>query len=142
MLPTTGPVGPLRTQVQITPMRGPGTTILVVDDDALITLNTADVLKEFGHTALEAFSGHEALSLIEQHPDIGAMVTDYAMPGMSGIELAEAVRQLRPGLPILLTSGYAELPEDRANTFARLEKPFREDQLMASLTELLAPAAE
>lgn len=128
--------------MQITPMRGPGTTILVVDDDALITLNTADVLTEHGHTALEAYSAQEALCLIEKYPDIGVLVTDYAMPGMSGIELAEAALQLRPGLPILLTSGYAELPEVKATQFTRLEKPFRADQLLASLNELLAaPAA-
>ena len=126
----------------MTPMRGTGTTILVVDDDALITLNTADILNEHGHTAIEAFSGPEALSLIEEHPHIGAIVTDYAMPGMTGIELAEAARRLRPGLPVLLTTGYAELPDDLAHCFVRLDKPYREDQLIACLTELLAPASE
>lgn len=128
--------------MQITPMRGPSTTILVVDDDALITLNTADILSEHGHTAIEAFSGPEALSKFEEFPHIGAIVTDYAMPGMTGIELAEAVHRLRPGLPILLTSGYAELPHDLAGVFSLLEKPYREDQLIACLAELLAPAAE
>jgi CheY-like chemotaxis protein len=138
----TGPVGPLRISVQMTPLRGAGTTILVVDDDALITLNTADILSEYGHTAIEAYSGPEALSLMEAHPHIDAIVTDYAMPGMTGIELAEAARRLKPGLPVLLTTGYAELPDDLAQTFARLEKPYREDQLIACLTELLAPAVE
>lgn len=128
--------------MQITPMRGPGTTILVVDDDALITLNAVDILNELGHTALDAYSADEALTLMEKHPDIGAMVTDFAMPGMNGIELAEAARRLRPGLPVLLTSGYAELPDTGADHFPRLEKPYREDQLIACLAELLAPAVE
>ena len=128
--------------MQITPMRGRGATILVVDDDALITLNTVDILTDVGHTAIEAFSGPEALSLMQKHPDIAALVTDYAMPGMTGIELAEAARRLRPGLPVLLTTGYAELTEDTAQHYARLEKPYREDQLIACLAELLAPATE
>ena len=123
-------------------MRGPGTTILVVDDDALITLNIVDVLSEQGHTALEAFSGHEALALIERHPDIGALITDFSMPGMSGVELAEAVRALRPGLPVLLTSGYAELPEGSDGAYPRLEKPFREEDLIARIGELLTASAE
>jgi DNA-binding NtrC family response regulator len=128
--------------VQITPLRGPGTTILVVDDDALITLNTADILNEQGHTALEAFCAAEALSLIEQHPHIGALVTDYAMPGMNGVELAEAARRLRPGLPVLLTTGYLDLPEGVALAYPCLEKPFREDQLLACLSDMLSPLVE
>mgnify|MGYP002734084540 CR=1 FL=1 len=66
-------------------MRGPGTTILVVDDDALITLNTADILNERGHKVLEAFSAQEALSLIEQHPDIGVLITDHNVRETLGI---------------------------------------------------------
>lgn len=128
--------------MQITPMRGRGTTILVVDDDALITLNTVDVLKERGHNALEAFSGHEALTLIEKRPDIGALITDYAMPGMTGIELAEAARALRPGIPVLLTTGYSELPEGECIDYPWLEKPFHEDDLIGRVTGLLAPAVE
>ncbi len=128
--------------MQIIPMRGPGTTILVVDDDALITLNTADVLTERGYKALEAFSAQEALDLLGKHPDIGALVTDYSMPGMNGLELADAARRLRPGLPILLTSGYAELPGDIAIDYVRLDKPYHEDDLTGRLAEMLAPAGQ
>ena len=124
--------------MQITPMRGSGTTVLVVDDDALITLNIVDVLSEQGHTALEAFSGHEALAILEQYPHIGALITDFSMPGMSGVELAEAARALRPGLPVLLTSGYSELPEGAEGAYPRLDKPFREDELVERLSALLA----
>jgi Response regulator containing CheY-like receiver, AAA-type ATPase, and DNA-binding domains len=127
--------------VQQTPMRGPGTTILVVDDDALITLNTADILNERGHKVLEAFSAQEALSLIEQHPDIGVLITDFGMPGMNGLELAEVARRHKPDLPILLTSGYAELPDHNGIAFARLEKPFHEEELLASLNQLLGSTA-
>ena len=122
------------------PARGVSTTILVVDDDALITLNTVDVLTEMGHTALEAFSGPQALALMETRADIVAIITDYAMPGMTGIELAEAARKLRPGLPILLATGYDEVPDAAGHDFVQLKKPFREAELSCRLAEVLAPA--
>lgn len=120
------------------PKRGGGATILVVDDDALITLNTVDVLTDLGHTALEAFSGREALDLVQQRPEIVAIITDYAMPGMTGLQLAEAARKLRPGLPVLLTTGYADLPEEAALHYPMLEKPYHEAELSGRLAELLA----
>lgn len=123
------------------PIRGVGTTILVVDDDALITLNTVDVLTDLGHTALEAFSGQQALALMQSRADISVLITDYAMPGMNGIELANAARQLRPGLPILLATGYDEVPDAAGHDFIQLRKPFREADLSGRLAEVLAPAA-
>ncbi len=124
--------------MQTSPIRGHGTTILVVDDDALITLNMVDQLIELGYAVLEAYSGRDALELLRRHPEITAMITDYSMPVMSGVELAEAARALRPDLPILLSTGYAELPEGIASALPRLEKPFREEQLTAKLDDLLA----
>nr|WP_246349603.1 response regulator [Devosia subaequoris] len=94
-----------------------------------------------GHTALEAFSGAQALALMEKCPDITALITDYGMPGMTGIELANAARKLHPGLPILLTTGYDEVPDTAGHDFVQLKKPFREEELTGRLTELLAPAA-
>ncbi|ODT76824.1 MAG: hypothetical protein ABS76_30090 [Pelagibacterium sp. SCN 64-44] len=116
-------------------------TILVVDDDALITLNLADQLAELGHVALEAYSGREALTLLQTRSDIQLLVTDFSMPGMNGVELIEAAHGLYPGLPVLLTSGYAELPEGVGADYPRLEKPFREDELIRRVDELLADTA-
>jgi CheY-like chemotaxis protein len=126
--------------VQTSPKLGSGAVILVVDDDALITLNTVDLVTEMGHSALEAFSGREALTLLEQRSDISAMITDYSMPGMSGIELIEAARKLRPDLPVLLATGYSELPENVEIDVPRLEKPFREEELAQKLGDLLGTA--
>jgi CheY-like chemotaxis protein len=134
-------MGPKGCLVQTSPAKGSGATILVVDDDALITLNTVDVLTDLGHVALEAFSGPQALALMETRTDIAAIITDYAMPGMTGIELAHAARQLRPGLPILLATGYDEVPDAAGHDFVQLKKPFREDELSGRLAEVLAPAA-
>lgn len=124
--------------MQSSPNGGPGATILVVDDDALITLNMADQLVELGYTALEAYSGREALAHIESHPEIAALITDFSMPLMTGVELAEAALAIRPNLPVLLTTGYAELPEGTACQLPRLEKPFSEEQLAAKIRELLS----
>jgi CheY-like chemotaxis protein len=123
--------------VQTSPDGAPGTTILVVDDDALITLSLSDQLADLGYRTLEAYSAPDALVLLDRHPEIGAMVTDFAMPVMTGVELAEAARAVRPDLPILLTTGYAELPEGLACDLPRLEKPFQEDQLVRKLNEVL-----
>jgi CheY-like chemotaxis protein len=116
-------------------------TILVVDDDALITLNTADILVEMGHRALEAYSGREALEMLAAHPEIGLVITDYGMPGMNGAELAASARAVRPGLPVLLATGYAELPDGSDSDLPRLEKPFRQEELMRRIGDMLGPAA-
>ncbi|QQR38727.1 response regulator [Devosia rhizoryzae] len=122
--------------MEVSPPRGSGVTILVVDDDALITLNTVDQLAELGHLPVEAFSAAEALSILQKRDDIAALITDYSMPGMNGVQLAEAARALRPGLPILLATGYAELPEDAPTGLPRLEKPFRQEELARQIASL------
>jgi CheY-like chemotaxis protein len=65
------------------------------------------------------------------------MMTDHVMPGMTGIELAAASRELRPSLPILLATGYAELPEGTQLDLPRLAKPYHQDQLRDRLDQLL-----
>ncbi len=125
----------------LSPKQGRAATILVVDDDALITLNMVDQLTDFGHTALEAYSGREALGILETRDDIAMLISDFSMPGMNGVELVEAALKLHPGLIVLLTTGYAELPDGLGSTLPRLEKPFREDQLQARIDELLAKEA-
>ena len=127
--------------MQISPIKGQGVTILVVDDDALITLNTADQLSELGHAPLEAFSAAEALDILKRQPQIAALITDYSMPGMNGVELAAAARAIRPDLPILLATGYAELPEDAPSDLPRLEKPFRQEELGQKIEALLGVSA-
>lgn len=118
----------------------PGATILVVDDDALITLNTVDVLADLGHTALEAYSGREALAILEQRPDVAMLLTDYSMPDMNGVELVSAARQLRPDLKVLLATGYTELPGQFRLDVPRLEKPYQQDELGRMVAELLSSA--
>jgi PAS domain S-box-containing protein len=113
-------------------------TALLVDDEELVRLSTADMLGELGYAVIDAASAEEALNLIKEglNPDI--LVTDHLMPGMTGDELAREVRIRHPGMPVLLVSGYADV-EAVAPDLPRLTKPFRHDELAASLAALRAP---
>lgn len=109
-------------------------TILVVDDDALVSMGTAAMLEDLGHTAIEVMSGAKALEVLASNQQIELIITDHAMPGMTGAELARCVRSSRPRFPIVLASGYAELPDDEGlSNLHRLGKPFDQAQLVAAI---------
>ncbi len=97
---------------------------MVVDDDPLVLASAAAMLDDLGHTAVEAGSGSEALELLRAGAQVDLVITDYAMPGMTGVQLATAIRQHWPGLPVLLATGYAEVPSEGEAALPRLEKPF------------------
>jgi PAS domain S-box-containing protein len=115
-----------------TPGRG---TILLVDDEELVRMSTADMLTELGYAVVEAGCAEEALKLFDAGERIDLVVTDHLMPGMNGTALADVLRSLRPDLPVLLVSGYAET-DGLDPTLPRLTKPFRRDELAASLAQL------
>ncbi|HEY3030532.1 MAG TPA: response regulator [Bradyrhizobium sp.] len=83
-----------------------------------------------------ANSGLHALDILRSEQQIDLMMTDHVMPGMTGIELA-ASRKVRPSLPILLATGYAELPEGAQLDLPRLAKPYHQDELRDRLEQLL-----
>jgi PAS domain S-box-containing protein len=112
-------------------------TILVVDDDPLIAMSTVDMLEDLGHVVIEANSAKRALEIIDAGQDIDIMMTDQAMPGMTGIQLAEIVRSKRPNLPVLLATGYADLPASKLANLPRLSKPYQQAQLQAEIEKLL-----
>jgi PAS domain S-box-containing protein len=103
-------------------------TIVAVDDDPLVLMNTAAMLEDLGHTVIEAYSAREALARIEQEK-VDLVITDQAMPQMTGAQLAEALRSSRPGLPVIIATGYAELPADAGLGLVMLSKPFSEADL-------------
>ena len=111
--------------------------VLFVDDDALIAMATVDMLEDLGHEVIEVNSGAEALTVLESNPVIDLMITDYSMPKMTGAQLAAQARLLRPDLPILLATGYAELPEGAEMDLPRLAKPYVQDQLAAEIAKLV-----
>ena len=116
----------------------PSSVILVVDDDALINMSTVDMVQDLGHTVLEAYSGKEALQILGSGQRVDALITDYAMPGMTGVELADRARELHPGLPILLATGYADLPSGTTTDLPRLAKPYQQTELATQISRLLA----
>ena len=105
---------------------------LLVDDEDLVRMSTADMLNDLGYEVTEAGSGEEALKLLGGGTRFDILMTDHLMPGMTGAELARAARALRPDLPILIVSGYAEL-DGLAPDLPRLTKPFRNAELAESL---------
>jgi signal transduction histidine kinase len=111
--------------------------LLFVDDDFLISLSTAALLEDLGHEVVKASSGAAALEVLESGKPVDLMITDYAMPGMTGVQLAEAARKLRPGLPILLATGYADLPARTRLELPRLSKPYQQRQLAERITSLV-----
>jgi len=111
--------------------------ILFVDDDLLIAGSTVALLEDLGHEVTEAHSAREALQLLEAGLDTDLLITDHAMPGMTGSELAFEVRRQRPRLPVLLATGFAELGGDKMVDIPRLGKPYTQAQLAAEIARLL-----
>lgn len=116
-------------------------TILVVDDDPLIASSTVNMLEDLGHTVIEANSAKRALEILDTGQTVDLMITDQAMPGMTGIELAEIALRQRPSLPILLATGYADLPAGQSLNIPRLSKPYLQSQLRSHIDRLLAGGA-
>jgi len=125
----TGPVVPVRID-ELRPCR-----ILVVDDDPIVAAGTVAMLEDLGHHAIEAVSAEIALQVLSSEPGIDFVITDHAMPGMTGAELAERIRRRWPGVPVVLASGYPELPKGELN-FPRLSKPYRQEELARLLAGL------
>jgi PAS domain S-box-containing protein len=109
---------------------------LLVDDEDLVRMSTADMLVDLGFEVVEAGSAEEALQLIKAGAKLDLLITDHLMPGMDGAQLAQQVRHLRPALPVLIVSGYAEV-DGIAPDLPRLTKPFRSSELEASVTVLM-----
>jgi signal transduction histidine kinase len=131
---TTLPSG--RTPNIVTQPSGPA-MILFVDDDLLIAGSTVDLLEDLGHQVIAAHSALEALRLLEDGLAADLLITDHAMPGMTGIELAREVRRQYPRLPILLATGFAELEGSEVVDVARLAKPYTQAQLAEEIAHLL-----
>jgi PAS domain S-box-containing protein len=103
--------------------------ILSVDDDSLVSMNTVEMLMDLGHSVRETHSATAALQVLETDEPFDAVLTDYAMPGMSGLDLALRIEQMKPGLPVILATGYSDLPLHVAQRFARLAKPYSQEEL-------------
>jgi PAS domain S-box-containing protein len=112
-------------------------TILAVDDDALVLANTRAMLEDLGHTVIVAYSGDQALERLERTPAIDLVITDHAMPRMTGSDLAKKIKAHYPDMPIILATGYAELPPDADANLPRLSKPYRQDALAQAVADAI-----
>ncbi|MFD2649454.1 PAS domain-containing protein [Devosia albogilva] len=128
LLATAATHSPVEDSAEARPLR-----ILAVDDDALVLMNTTAMLEDLGHTVREAYSGREALDLLLTDPQVDLVITDHAMPQMTGAQLASEIRSRWPDLPIVLATGYAELPSGNDPGLPRLSKPFSQNDLRRAL---------
>ena len=111
--------------------------VLAVDDDPLVLMNTAAMLEDLGHTVLEATSGKQALEILQRTEKMDLVITDQAMPQMTGTQFAEVARAERPDLPIIIATGYAELPPNSASSLPKLNKPFLQEDLANAIAGLM-----
>ncbi len=112
--------------------------VLLVDDDLLVLTGTAALIEDLGHTAIEAQSGAEALAMLAAGEDVDVVMTDHAMPNMTGLQLAQSIRERYPGLPIILATGFAELPADPPDLrVQKLAKPCTQDDIAAAIQAAL-----
>ncbi|MEM9531310.1 MAG: ATP-binding protein [Pseudomonadota bacterium] len=116
--------------------------LLIVDDDAAIATLLGEGLEKLGYSVTVRSSANEALAAIGRDSDtFDALISDYTMPYMSGIELAFRCRQDCPGLPVLLISGFGQLLTEeelaRGGINGCVQKPFRIDEVARALRQLL-----
>ena len=117
-------------------------TALVVEDEAAVREAAAEMLREGGWRVIAAADAREALAALEAGEAVDVLFSDVVMPGMNGPELARAARRLRPGLPVLLASGYAGVALGADwDAFDVLTKPYERDALLARLDALVSARA-
>jgi PAS domain S-box-containing protein len=108
---------------------------LLVDDDAIVRMSTADMLTDLGYVVVEVGSSEEALQKIQDGVEPALLVTDHLMPGITGTQLCRNLKRLRPELPVLIVSGFAD-EEGIDSDIPRLSKPFRNSELTESILAL------
>jgi PAS domain S-box-containing protein len=120
---------------------GRAETVLVVEDEALVRMLVVQTLEEAGYRVIESCDGPEALAKLEDMDRLDLLVTDVGLPGMNGRQLAELVRQQRPGAPVLFMTGYAHNAavggEDLEPGMTLIDKPFAIDALAARVDAIL-----
>jgi CheY-like chemotaxis protein len=113
-------------------------SILLVDDEEIVRTATAEMIRDLGHEVVEAAGGAEALASLAAGLRVDAVVTDYKMPRIDGAELSRRVNLARPGVPILIITGYSGTTEDILE-LPRLSKPFTQADIASALAELVDP---
>jgi CheY-like chemotaxis protein len=116
--------------------------IVAVDDDPLVLMNTTAMLEDMGHQVIDALSGIEALQKLGDAANVDLVITDHAMPAMTGSQLAQQIRARWPLLPVVLATGYAELPPGGNEDLPKLSKPFSQAELARVVEHSIRPQAQ
>jgi signal transduction histidine kinase len=134
---------PAQAAAAIAPMKIPETQIgacriLIVDDDHLVMTGISAMIEDLGHTPIEAHSGAEALAKLAADVNVDVVITDHAMPAMTGLQLAKSIQESYSGIPIILATGYAELPVDPTSLgMIRLAKPCNQYDIAMAIRSAL-----
>jgi CheY-like chemotaxis protein len=111
--------------------------ILIVDDDEAVRETAIDLVESLGYRVASAANGTEALRLVIDD-GIDAVLTDVVMPGMNGFQLAQRIRAVKPGMPVVCVTGYAGVIDDRSSCDIVLQKPYRTATIARTLAKVLA----
>jgi CheY-like chemotaxis protein len=114
-------------------------TILAVDDDAMVLMTMVDILEDLGHTVFEAHSGHDALEILRREDSIDLVVTDQAMPEMTGTEFAKVIKDEWPDIPVLLATGYGDRVRGDDIGLPKLTKPYLQRDVANAIAEVNPP---
>jgi len=141
-LPSTDTTATTRSDVPAGDKLGSGEVVMVVEDDELVREVLMRALTESGFRVLPAATGAEALDIaIREDQPVDAVITDLAMPGVGGRELADRLEKVRPGVPVLFVSGHADDEVARRGLLDPgqpfLQKPFDPDVIAVKVRELL-----
>lgn len=110
-------------------------SILLIDDEDLVRIATAEMIRDLGHDVAEAAGGAEGIDLLSKGLKVDAVITDYMMPAMHGSEVARRLAASHPGVPVLLITGYTGAADDVLH-LPRLSKPFGQAELAQALASL------
>ena len=120
------------------PAIGSRLCVLLIDDEELVRTATAEMIRDLGHSVVEASGAAEALARLDRGLKADVVVSDYKMPGIDGGEVARRIARTHPEIPVLLITGYAGPAEDMMD-LPRLAKPFGQADIAAALAGLFAP---
>ena len=129
------------------PAKASSSAVLLVDDDPLVLAGTSGLIEDLGYRAFAVKSGDEALALLAGGLVVEAVITDYRMPGMSGMGLASAIHTQYPDLPVIVMSGYMEVEQEPTQDWpwlGRLRKPCTQQDIglaLKAVTEARGAAA-
>jgi CheY-like chemotaxis protein len=111
-------------------------SIMLVDDEDIVRVGTAEMIRDLGHEVVEARGGGEALALLATNSNVDVVISDYKMPRMDGAEFARRLKATHPRLPLLIVTGYTG-PSDEVLHLPRLSKPFGQAEMAAALAALI-----